>query len=64
MLPLEPWLAAMNIESHLPSRPPQPNHPTTHGLGSLRRVVGRGLIALGVALAGADGAGRSVTVGR
>ena len=60
---LEPWLAAMNIESHLPQRPPQPSH-TTSGHGSLRRVVGRSLIALGVALAGADGAGRSVSVGR
>ena len=62
MLPLEPWLAAMNIESHLPARPPQPSH-TTSGHG-LRRVVGRGLIALGVALGGAEGAGRTVSVGR
>jgi hypothetical protein len=63
MLPLEPWLAAMNIESQLPQRPPQPSH-TTSGHGSLRRVVGRGLIALGVALGGADSAGRTVSVGR
>jgi hypothetical protein len=63
MLPLEPWLAAMNIESHLSQRPPKPSH-TTSGSGSLRRVVGRGLIALGVALGGAEGAGRTVSVGR
>ena len=60
MLPLEPWLAAMNIESHLPPRPPQPNH-TSSGHGVLRRVVGRGLISLGVALAGTDTANRAVT---
>ena len=62
MLPMEPWLAAMNIESHLPARPPKPSH-TSSGPSSLRRVVGRGLIALGVALAGAD-SGRQVTVAR
>ena len=39
MLPLEPWLAAMNIESHLPSRPPQLTHTTHSGHGALRRVV-------------------------
>jgi hypothetical protein len=60
MLPLEPWLAAMNIESQLPSRPPQSNH-TTHGHGALRRLVGRGLISLGVALAGADTTNRAVS---
>ena len=61
MLPLEPWLAAMNIESHLPSRPPQPNHATHSGHSALRRVVGRGLISLGVALAGPETANRAVT---
>ena len=61
MLPLEPWLAAMNIESQLPQRPPQPSHTTKSGYGSLRRVAGRGLIALGVALAGRETAGRTVT---
>jgi len=61
MLPLEPWLAAMNIESHLPSRPPQPTHTTHSGHGALRRVVGRGLISLGVALAGAETTNRAVT---
>ena len=60
MLPLEPWLAAMNIESNLPSRPPQPNHPPS-GHGVLRRVVGRGLISLGVALAGNETANRAAT---
>ena len=64
MLPLEPWLAAMNIESHLPARPPQPSHSTPSGYAGLRRVVGRGLIALGVALAGTDGTNRQVSVGR
>jgi hypothetical protein len=60
MLPLEPWLAAMNIESQLPSRPPQPNRaPSGHGV--LRRVVGRGLISLGVALAGPETSSRAVS---
>jgi hypothetical protein len=61
MLPLEPWLAAMNIECQLPQRPPQPSHTTKSGSGSLRRVAGRGLIALGIALGGHEPAGRSVT---
>ena len=59
MLPLEPWLAAMNIESHLPSRPPQPNR-STYSRHGLRRVVGRGLISLGVALGGAEAGNRAV----
>jgi hypothetical protein len=60
MLPLEPWLAAMNIESQLPPRPPQPNQtPSGHGL--LRRVVGRGLINIGVALAGPETPDRAAT---
>jgi hypothetical protein len=61
MLPLEPWLAAMNIESQLPSRPPQPNHTSNNGHGGVRGVVGRGLISLGVALAGTDSGNRAVT---
>jgi hypothetical protein len=61
MLPLEPWLAAMNIESHLPSRPPQPNHAMHSGHGALRRLVGRRLISLGVALAGAETTNRAVS---
>jgi len=51
----------MNIESQLPQRPPQLSHTTKSGHGSLRRVAGRGLIALGVALAGRETAGRTVT---
>jgi hypothetical protein len=60
MLPLEPWLAAMNIESQLPTRPPQPNHAHS-GHGALRRALGRGLISLGVALAGSEAASRAVS---
>jgi hypothetical protein len=51
MLPITPWLHAMNIEATLPQRlPPQSLEP--HRPGLLRRAVGRTLIALGVALAG------------
>jgi hypothetical protein len=63
MLPLEPWLAAMNIEAQLPTRPARSRHSTANGQNGLRRTVGRGLIALGVALAGAE-TGRPVSVGR
>jgi hypothetical protein len=62
MLPVQPWLAAMNIESTLPSRGSPRAQAGTHS--GLRRAMGRGLIALGVALAGTDKAGRSVSVAR
>ena len=64
MLPIDTWLAAMTVESHLPTRPAiRNNHITSARL--LRRAVGRGLIALGRAVAGNDAiAPRPVGVGR
>ena len=63
MLPLEPWLAAMNIESNLPGRPPRAAADNGTHLG-LRRTVGRGLIALGLALAGNEPVNRPLSAGR
>ena len=63
MLPIEPWFNAMTIESGLPARPPNQVQSTAAGRG-LRRVVGRGLIALGQALAGSSLSSRTVSVGR
>jgi hypothetical protein len=51
MLPVAPWLHAMNIEATLPQRVPQQSL-DSHGPGLVRRTVGRTLIALGVAVAG------------
>jgi hypothetical protein len=63
MLPVQPWLAAMNIESTLPNRPPHSGVQAGPHSG-VRRIVGRGLIALGVALAGTEQTGRTVSVAR
>lgn len=65
MLPIESWLAAMTLESGLPPRPT--SSPSHHQAGPrlLRRTVGRGLIALGRALAGPDAVGaRTVSASR
>ena len=64
MLPIDTWLAAMTVESHLPTRPPiNNNHAASARL--MRRAVGRGLIALGKAVAGNETvAPRTVGVGR
>jgi hypothetical protein len=63
MLPINIWLAAMTLESGLPPRPPRAAHSNAWARG-LRLAVGRGLIALGQALAGPDAIGtRTVSVG-
>ena len=66
MLPLMTWLAAMNLESTLPPRPPRPRATAAiPGARLVRRTIGRGLIALGQTLAGAEAIGtRTVSVGR
>ncbi len=62
MLPIETWLGAMTLESGLPPRPPRTPHSNAWARG-LRRTVGRGLIALGQALAGPEStASRTVSV--
>jgi len=64
MLPIEPWLNAMNLESGLAPRPRPVNHSPSVAR-SVRRVVGRGLIAVGQALAGQEAmSGRQISVGR
>jgi hypothetical protein len=65
MLPIESWFAALTLESGLPPRPTSSaSHPHA-GLRLLRRTVGRGLIALGLALTGSDAVGsRTVSVSR
>lgn len=64
MLPIDTWLGAMTLESGRPPRPPRVGHSNTWARG-VRRTMGRGLIALGQALAGPDRIGsRSVSVGR
>jgi hypothetical protein len=63
MLPIDTWLSAMTLESGLPPRPQRTTHSNARTRG-LRRTVGRGLIALGQALAGPEGvASRTVSVG-
>jgi hypothetical protein len=63
MLPVDTWLSAMTLESGLPPRPARVGHSHAWARG-LRRAVGRGLIALGQALAGPEGVGsRTVSVG-
>jgi hypothetical protein len=63
MLPIDTWFSAMTLESGLPPRPPRTTHSNGWARG-LRRTVGRGLIALGSALAGPEGVGsRTVSVG-
>lgn len=65
MLPIQSWLAAMTLESGLPPRPTTSSSHTHARLRLLRRTVGRGLIALGRALAGPDAVGaRTVSVSR
>ena len=62
MLPTQPWLSAMNIESTLP-----PQHSPRHlaAAGSLRRGIGYGLIWLGRLVVGPETTVRSqVSVGR
>ena len=51
MLPVASWLQAMNTEATLPQRTMQ-TMPAARVHSGLRRAVGRGLIAVGVALAG------------
>jgi hypothetical protein len=64
MLPISPWLQAMEIEANLPRRPAQPTK-STHAGRRLRRAVGRTLIAIGNSLAGTETvAARTVSVGR
>lgn len=63
MLPIEPWFNAMTLEAGLPPRPPNNAQPA--GSRGLRRALGRGLIALGRALAGPEAIGnRTVSLGR
>lgn len=63
MLPIYTWLGAMTLESGLPPRPPRAAHSNAWARG-LRRTLGRGLIAIGLALAGPEGVGsRTVSVG-
>ena len=62
MLPTQPWLSAMNIESTLPPRQPSPRQATA---GSLRRGIGHLLISLGRLLVGPEGTARTqISVGR
>ena len=64
MLPVESWLAAMTLEQGSGRRPTTPAHNRATAR-QLRRTVGRGLIALGLALAGPDAiASNPVSVGR
>lgn len=63
MLPIESWYGAMTVESGLPPRPPRVAHSNGSARG-VRRTIGRGLIALGLALAGPDAVGsRTVSAG-
>lgn len=58
MLPIHTWLGAMTLESGLPPRPPR-TAPSNAWARGLRRAVGRGLIALGQALAGPEASPRA-----
>lgn len=62
MLPTQPWLSAMNIESSLPPRQSSPRQAAT---GGLRRGIGYRLIALGRVLVGPEATARAqISVGR